>query len=204
MVDYAEEADFVGRGRRRRRSNPEEVAERRAAKAAARTPAQWRSFARDIVYRQLGAMDRSELQLRQALERQLVPGEIIDETIAKFVDADLVNDDRYAKTFVRSRFESKATSRRALRQDLKAKGIEGEQAENALEQVTSDDEFNIALEFARKKSRSLRAVEPLVAKRRLFGALGRRGFDPALIMRVVTIVVGELESSDDADPGGLD
>lgn len=180
MVNYAEEADFVGR-QKKKRLNPREIQERKEARAAKRTEDDWRSYARDLCYRQLGMMERSVKQLRDSMSKNLVPDEIAEETIQSFIESGLVSDERFADMFVRSKFIEKATSRRAIRQDLQRKGIDPATADAALEQISDEEEAQAAIDFAERKARSMRSLEPEVARRRLYGQLARRGFSPGQI-----------------------
>ncbi|MGV9182251.1 regulatory protein RecX [Arcanobacterium canis] len=193
MVNYAEDADF----RQRKSSNPHEIAQRKQARAAARSASEWRSFARDIVYRRLAVQDRSIAELRTVMERELVPQEFIDETLKKFSDADLVNDERFAQSYVRSRFESKSTSRRSLAHDLRQKGIVGELANQALSQISDSDEQASANAFAIRRIRSMTGLDTHVIHRRLFGALARRGFSPAQVSRAIDAAFDSRESDPD-------
>lgn len=170
----------------------------RSPRAAARSASDWRSLARDVVYRRLAVRDRSVAELRASLEKELVPEEFISETIQKFADANLVDDERFANGFVRARFESKVISRKALAHDLHKKGIVGERAEEALGQISDEDEQERANAFAVRKIRSMARFEPEVIKRRLFGALARRGFSPGQVMRAVEALFESL-GSDQAD-----
>ncbi|QOR48416.1 RecX family transcriptional regulator [Trueperella pecoris] len=194
MVNYAEEADFVGKQRRRR--SAQEIAARKAERAAARNDEQWRSYARDLCYRQLAMMERSCKQLADAMERNLVPQQIADETLQAFVDANLVNDQRYADAFVRSKFAGKTTSRKVLRQELERKGISGEIAAEALEQIDSQDEAQAATDFAVRRIRSMRHLSDEVRRRRLYGALGRRGFSSAQIRNAIETAFAQLEADE--------
>lgn len=172
MVDYS------ARPRPRKYRDPEEVARRRAERAAARTPEDWRKFARDLCYRQLGMMERSVQQLRVVLERNDVPADIATETLDAFIEADLVNDERFAGMFVRSKFAQKATSRRVIARELQRKGINQEIAQEALAQISEEDELAAAIDFAQRRARTMANLAPEVARRRLYGALARRGYNP--------------------------
>lgn len=154
------------------------MARRRAERAAARTPDDWRNYARDLCYRQLGMMERSVHQLRWALERHGVPADIAEETLESFIAADLVNDARFAGMFVRSKFAQKATSRRVLARELQEKGISAEIAQEALTQISDEAELEAAIDFAQRRARTMTNLAPEVARRRLYGALARRGYNP--------------------------
>ena len=192
MVNYAEEADFAGHKKPKKYLSAAEAKRRREARAAARSEEDWHQYARDCVYRLLGVRDRSEHELAVALRQRDVPQNIASETIAKFVAAGLVDDAKFAQSFVRARVSTKATSRRALAAELQKRGISPELAEQALEQLDPDSEAEAALAFALRKAQSLRSVTPEVARRRLYGALGRRGFKPSDINAAVAAALAEL------------
>jgi regulatory protein len=75
-----------------------------------------------------------------------------------------------------------------VEQELRRKGVAADVANEAVSQALADvgmDEEEAALEVARKRARSLRSLEPAVARRRLYAFLARRGFDSNLVARVV-------------------
>ncbi len=176
MVDYSDNPRPRGRG---------DYAKRRAARAAARSEEEWHTYARNLCYRLLGAQERSAHQLREAMARNLVPDEIAQATLQAFLEANLVNDERFAEMYVRSKFTGKVTTRRVLAQELRAKGVEGEEAERALAQISEDDELEAAVAFAVKKAAAMAGLEEDKKRRRIYGALGRRGFSPEHIRRAI-------------------
>lgn len=177
MVNYAEEADFFKRKKPKKYRSREEIEQRRKERNASRTDADWQQLARDIVYRQLGMAERSEYQLLQALRKRDVPDEIAQETVAKFVAAGLVDDERFAQMYVRSVFHTKAISIRNLRQELKQRGISDEIAQAALAQIEQPEQTQAAVDYAVKKIRGMSGLEREVIYRRLSAQLARRGFD---------------------------
>ena len=196
MVDYAEDADFIGRRKPRKYRSKEEVLARRAARNAARSSADWKAFARDTVYRQLGVRDRSEAELRTALSQRDVPDEVIGETIAAFEKAGLVDDEKFARAFARAHYEGSRISKKALAIKLRAKGIAEATIQEVLGEYSDESEREAALEFALRKVNSMRGLDPMVAKRRLYGALARRGFGPSDIRFAVSQALDELSAEE--------
>ena len=192
MVDYAEEADFIGHKKPKKYLSAADAKARREARNAARSEADWRQYAREAIYRLLGVRDRSTHELEVALQQREVPAVIASETIARFVDAGLVNDAAFAASYVRARFAAKTTSRRALAAELKKKGISPDDSEAALAQLDACAESQAAIDFAMHKVRSMRGLDHEVARRRLYGALGRRGFGAADIRTAVEQALDEL------------
>jgi regulatory protein len=132
----------------------------------------------------------------QALHRKLIQKEYstadADDAIRRLVDNGLLNDEKFAEQYARSRILSTGASKRRLTQDLFRKGIKGGVATTAIANVIADEEIDTAAvveQVARKKLAQLGDLEPIVLRRRLFGFLARRGYDLDEIRRVVGLLV---------------
>ena len=68
-------------------------------------------------------------------------------------------------------------------------------AEEALAEVSSDDERRAAFELARKKARSTEGLDYEVRRRRIYGALARRGLSPDQTMSAVRAVLDDNDYS---------
>jgi regulatory protein len=77
--------------------------------------------------------------------------------------------------------------------ELLRAGVSGEVADRALDDVyDKSDSVAVARELAKKQAKRLKALDPLVARRRLVGMLQRRGFEYDAVKPVVDEVIGEL------------
>ncbi|MEZ7898002.1 MAG: regulatory protein RecX [Flaviflexus sp.] len=157
------------------------------------TPEEIREEARAIVLRQLTMTDRSRQQLMTAQVSRGVPEDIAEEIVDRFEEVGLVNDEKFANMLVRSRMAEKPVSKRGLARELDKKGIDRETAEAALEEVSVDDEREAALELARKKARATEGLDREVRRRRIYGALARRGFTPDQCMHALRVVLDDDE-----------
>ncbi len=142
-------------------------------------------FARKIALRLLEARSRSEAELRSKLAAKNVPADIADELIHRFREVGLVDDAAFATALVTTRVTVDRRGRGRIRQELRAKGIDEGLAAEALAQLSVEDETEAAMAFAQRRLRTLNHVDPFVARRRLYQALARRGFRPAVIQQVV-------------------
>ena len=112
-----------------------------------------------------------------------------DDVIRRLVDNGLLNDERFAEQYARSKMLSTGASKRRLTQDLYRKGIKGDVATAAIANVVEQDEIDPAAvieRVARKKLAQLGNLEPVVLRRRLFAFLARRGYALDEIKRVVS------------------
>lgn len=133
------------------------------------------------------ARSRSELQKRlNALEFE---EEVITEVLDDLMRAKLIDDEAFAREWVRQRAQRRGKSARALDMELRDKGVDSQTRALALEQIDADDERETARAVAQKKARSeSRIPEDRAdydkALRRIVGALARRGFPAGLSMEL--------------------
>lgn len=141
--------------------------------------------ARDIVYRLLATRARSTAEVRNALLRKGIEADLAERTVTKFVDAGLVDDAEFAQAWVQSRHHHRGLGRRALRHELRNKGLDEQLVTAALADVDSDSEVDRARELVQRKLRSIRALDHPTKTRRLVGMLARKGYGESLAYRVV-------------------
>jgi regulatory protein len=146
--------------------------------------------ARSIVLRQLTMGPRSRQQLADKLAERNVPAEAAVAVLDRFEELQLIDDAEFARMWVRSRFQSKSLARGALKRELADKGIASELAEEALEQLSPDDELESARDLVRRKIRPDWDLAERQVKdkhtRRLASMLARKGYPSAVAFRVVT------------------
>lgn len=189
--------ELTGRPAARRRGRPatEPPVEGAAAQDAEPDP---ESVARAIVLRRLTGSAQSRAQLADALARRDVPEDVADRVLDRFTEVGLIDDQEYARMFVRSRHAERGLSRRALGVELRRKGIDDETAAVALEDVDDADEEQAARAIVRRRLRSTAGLETAVRVRRAYGALARKGYPGRLVARLVREELA-AEGVDDAD-----
>jgi regulatory protein len=148
--------------------------------------------ARTIVLRQLTMAPRSRAQLAQALARRGCDPHVADTVLNRMEEVGLVDDVAYAGMLVRSQQASRGLASRALRVELRRKGVDDEIAAQALDEVDPALEEDQARGLVEKRLRSMRGLDPQVQTRRLAGMLARKGYPSDLTLRVVREAVREL------------
>ena len=148
-------------------------------------------WARQIVLRQLTAAPRSRAQLEQALRRRNCPDDVAGSVLDRMEEVGLVDDEAYAGMLVRSRQAGRGLSTRALRQELRRKGVDDETAAAVLDEVDPHAEEDRARELVAKRLRCMHGLDATTQARRLAGMLARKGYDTEVAMRVVREAVRE-------------
>ena len=127
----------------------------------------------------LGYRARSSHEIRERLKSREEWG---DETIARVLEKlaalNLVSDRDFAQSWIESRSRSKPRGSRALRQELRQKGVGREDIEAALQEAVPDDQAEIenALAALQSKARQWEKLEGREREQKMLGFLQRRGF----------------------------
>ncbi|WP_392508520.1 regulatory protein RecX [Naumannella halotolerans] len=145
--------------------------------------------ARTIVLRQLTGQARTRAELEKKLADKEIPADTAKQVLDRFTDVGLINDSEFARSWVESRQQRRNLSRTALRQELRRKGVDPEIIGDAVGIVETDDEYVAALDLAQRKVRTMGGLTPETRKRRLVGALARRGFSSSIVYRVLDEVL---------------
>jgi regulatory protein len=117
---------------------------------------------------------RSTRELEDYFRRKGVEPIISGAVIERLRRINLVNDGEFARFWVENRQSFRPRGTRALRVELRQKGLASEAIDEALENI--GDEGEIALSVGRKKMGSYRGLDDRSFLAKLIGFLQRRGF----------------------------
>ena len=147
----------------------------------------------DRALNMLAFRGRASKELARSLARKGEPKELVDRAIERLTEQGLLDDAAFAESFTRTKVLGAKQSRRRVQQDLARKGVARDVTDAAIAAVFEEeqvDQREIVEQAARKKLVSLRKLEPLVRRRRLYAFLARRGYDSEDI-RAAMDAVGE-------------
>lgn len=158
------------------------------------------AFAREIALRRLELRAQSRAELAQALSSKGVPSEVSTSVLDRFETVGLINDEAFAIMWATSRHQHRDLSRRAIRLELRRKGLGEAHVATAVEGIDLESELAAARRVASKKATSLRGLSHETAYRRLAGALGRKGFGSDVLVLVVRETLEELKLGSPCEP----
>jgi len=137
--------------------------------------------AKDYALRLLSIRPRSVREIIDRLARKGYDLQAVDSVVADLAELGLLDDAKFAKLWIESRTALRPMGASRLRAELARKGVARGLIDQALADSSKDrDEEVAAMELASRKLRSLRSLDPAVARRRLAGFLSRRGFSAVL------------------------
>ncbi len=103
--------------------------------------------------RYLSYRPRSEFEVKDYLARKDYSPEMLSATLDKLMEARFVNDEDFARSWVRSRQAAKPKSKRALSVELAKKRVPRDIVDMVLADVEDEDELSSLKEVATKKIR---------------------------------------------------
>jgi regulatory protein len=201
--------EAAGRASRGRRRSP---AERRSARAAVDDP--------DVVMaaglRFLEARPRSIAETRRRLVQMGYRADLVDATVERLTDLGLLDDAEFARSWVESRDRAHPRGERALRNELRLKGLPDAVIAEALAARSASgpvgpggaaitdgsdpDEAAARRLLARRAVALGRLQDPRERRRRAYGLLVRHGFSPELAGRIAA----ETDAAVDEPEDGFD
>jgi regulatory protein len=178
-------------------ANAEWTSDSREAAALALTHTRARTYAMNAAARK--SMTKRQLEQRllsRGCPRSLAPG------IVQWIESlGVINERAFADAAAASQLARKAVGAKLVSLKLRAKGIDQKTADRAVKDALADRDdspLESALAFAHKKARSLLKLEDRqAARRRLYSAIARRGFDPDICAEATRQALGRSSSSDD-------
>ncbi len=180
------------------RAPRESLAERRARRAAVEDPA----VVLEAAARFLEVRSRSVVEVRRRLREAGYRADLAEGAIERLIELGMLDDAAFARAWVESRDRARPRGARALRDELRRKGVASEDIEGALlareatasgtdeggpglrpgggSRTTSraSDEEAAARLLVRRGGSVLREPDPRKRRAKAYALLARNGFDP--------------------------
>jgi regulatory protein len=149
------------------------------------------SYDRAVAF--LSYRPRSIAEIRQNLIEKKIDDAVIDAVIARLVEQGYVDDAAFARFWVGNRQEFEPSGARALRFELRQKGI----ASDVIDEVLAElDTSEAAYRAAKDKARRLRGNDKRTFRQKVGAILARRGFDYDTARTVTDRLIEEFSDED--------
>ena len=132
----------------------------------------------------LSRKPRTSFEIATRLKEKGWSEETISEVIERLIQERWINDAAYAQEWAGQRLRSRGKGKAWIRYELRQKGISKPLIEEALGQVSEDDEYDSAMQLAQRKWRTT-SGEMADKKRKIGAFLMRRGFSGQLAGKVL-------------------
>jgi regulatory protein len=151
------------------------------------------SRAFDAAARFLSYRPRSRHEVRQNLLQKSFPPAAIDAALERLSALGYLDDRAFAEFWVRERYAFKPLSPKALRFELRKKGVPDSVLDEVLADVDADD---TAYRAALSQSRRLRGSDQRTFREKMYAFLQRRGFSYGIARSTIRRLTEELDAED--------
>jgi regulatory protein len=153
--------------------------------------------AHEAALRYLDYRPRSVAETRRHLKNKKIAPGIIDEVIERLSSVGLLDDQAFARYWLENRNAFRPRGERALRMELRQKGIAGEALDQALGEGHAEDDA--AYRAALAQARKVHTSDPSEFRRKLQAHLARRGFSYETARTATLRVWNELQPTKNED-----
>ena len=140
-----------------------------------------KKVSKDEAYLKLSTLCASaeycEHDLRKKMDKWDMPEGSADKVIEQLVKERFIDEERFARAFVREKFRFNKWGRVRISLELKRKGIAEFTIEDALEEIPSDDNLETLKALIASKRRSVKGKSEYEIKCKLIRFALSRGFD---------------------------
>jgi SOS response regulatory protein OraA/RecX len=145
----------------------------------------------------LARRELSVKQLRARLLQRTTRADAVETAIERLHATGALDDERVAKAYARTAAHVKGRGRDRILRELAQMGIAAAVARRAVDEVCGPNEERDRLQRAlARRGRGIDLRDP-VARRRVFAALVRQGFDPELV--IATLRAAQSDGTESGD-----
>lgn len=135
--------------------------------------------------------DRCHKEVRTKLLELGVRGYDLEDIMAALVEEKFLDEERYARSFVRGKFRMKKWGRNKIKEALRDKQLSAYCLKKGWEEIDEVEYYATLLEVIEKKARSLRGNDTYARRQKLaLYAIGR-GFESGLVWQAIKELYGE-------------
>lgn len=141
--------------------------------------------AKNIALSKISYAQKTSFEVEKILKENDFSSDSIEKTIDFLNDYGILNDELYVKSYVSDKHNIARWAKNKISYSLKAKKINEDLINTYIDQISDEDEYENAYNFAVKKARNDFSIEN---KQKVYRYLSGKGFD----FDIINKVVGEL------------
>ena len=139
----------------------------------------------DKIAKYCAYQERCVKDVRDKLKTFDLPQEEKDEILDYLLDNRFINDDRFAKSFVRGKINQSGWGANKIRFHLIQKGIDKAIIDEALGQTDEEAYRQRLIDILKTKSKTVKAANDFEKKRKLAAYAMQKGFEGSLVWEVL-------------------
>jgi regulatory protein len=140
---------------------------------------------RTAIYRFCNYQERSQKEVKDKLyELGSYPDEV-NNLLTELIESGLLNEERFAKAFVRGKFKLKRWGRIKITYELKAHRVSEYLLKKALKEIDPSDYFDSAQKLGERKWEQLAGPDSKAQRAKLYRYLQHKGYESSIISEVI-------------------
>lgn len=133
--------------------------------------------------------DRSHKEVEEKLKKMRMIPAAQEQIIIKLMQENFLNEERFARSFVRGKFRIKKWGRIKIKQELKAREISSPIIKLAMEEIEEDNYYQTLLDLATKKIRLINEADNYKKKSKLNNFLLQKGYESHLVFQATEEII---------------
>ncbi|MCB7482205.1 regulatory protein RecX [Christiangramia sediminis] len=133
--------------------------------------------------------DRSQKEVENKLDEMRMIPEAKEKIIISLMQENFLNEERFARSFVRGKFRIKKWGRVKITQELKKKEISSPIIKLGLSEIKESDYIKTLYELAEKKEEKTTEPNSFKKKKKLADHLLRKGYESSLVFDCVNEII---------------
>ena len=129
--------------------------------------------------------DRSQKEVEEKLREMRMIPEACEQITIQLMRENFLNEERFARSFVRGKFRIKKWGRIKIKQELKKRDISAPLIKLGFTEIDDSEYFSTLEKVADKKLKLIKESNPYKRKQKLISYLQQRGFEIPLILEVL-------------------
>ena len=133
--------------------------------------------------------DRSQKEVEDKLDGMRMISEAKEKIIISLMQEGFLNEERFARNFVRGKFRMKKWGRKKIEMELKKREISNPIIKLGLSEIKETDYRKTLFELAKKKEEQLKETDTFKKKKKLADHLLRKGYESSLVFDCVNEII---------------
>lgn len=129
--------------------------------------------------------ERCQEEVKKKLFDLKIDSEDVDEVIYLLIKEDFLNEERFSKTYCRSKFKHNKWGKNKIIQNLKQKKVSERNIKTGLLEINNSEYYNLAESLIEKKKNSINDKNHWVRKQKITNYMVQKGFEFELIKEFI-------------------
>lgn len=142
----------------------------------------------NLMQKYCSIQDRCQSEIRTRLLEHSVYGDDLEEVIADLISDDFINEERFAKAYVRGKFRIKKWGKIKIRQELKFRKISDYSIRKGMQEIGYDDYLATLQILLEKKEATLRFSNQWERLKKLTAFATQKGYEYEVIKEVLNTI----------------